>query len=377
MASDIDFDELDKAVNSLLGSKDDASTSQSADNSQTNSPMAPVTPAPASSVPATPPAARRGNGRFMDIRPTNRPASIASTPVTPVNTTVQPAVDTTPQSNETEAPSANDWPDPIDFMADKAPDNATDESPKLDEPKPELHDDEDQQPEAQPSDAPPSVDLSDVDEGELSPVDSPATTPFLPGTKVEKRPLGSFASPMSSGSSSDELMDHRDEVKFDMPTPTPASPVTPAVSDTPAAASVDTPSSADAGLAVDTPTTPVVDDTTPMPAELQSDVLSLESDEVKVPSAPAAVTATPNTVTAAGSDSAPTSIVQQYKEKLATAAPASGAIYDTESYHKPLTPKKKPSKKHGWMIVLWIFLLIVLGAGAGVAIYYFVLPLLG
>jgi flagellar basal body-associated protein FliL len=42
-----------------------------------------------------------------------------------------------------------------------------------------------------------------------------------------------------------------------------------------------------------------------------------------------------------------------------------------------LTPKKKSSKKHGWLIALWVFLLVILGAGAGAAIYYFVLPLLG
>ena len=68
----------------------------------------------------------------------------------------------------------------------------------------------------------------------------------------------------------------------------------------------------------------------------------------------------------------PTSITQQYKEQVSTNQ-ESGAIYDTESYHQPVT---KPVKKSGNLAILWIALLVVFGAAAGWAVYTFILPML-
>ena len=70
----------------------------------------------------------------------------------------------------------------------------------------------------------------------------------------------------------------------------------------------------------------------------------------------------------------PVAITQQYKERPSTTDQPSGAIYDTESYHQPLS--KPVKKKSGIWVVLWIFGLIVVGAGAGAAVYFFVLPML-
>lgn len=70
----------------------------------------------------------------------------------------------------------------------------------------------------------------------------------------------------------------------------------------------------------------------------------------------------------------PTSISQQYQEKPNTGDQHSGAIYDTDSYHKAVVqPAKKGS---GWLWVLWVVLLLAIGAGVGAAIYFFVLPIL-
>lgn len=70
----------------------------------------------------------------------------------------------------------------------------------------------------------------------------------------------------------------------------------------------------------------------------------------------------------------PTSITQQYTEQAVSTQQHSGAIFDTENYHKPLTV---PAKKHsGVFTIVWILLLVILGAGAGVAFYLFVLPML-
>ena len=54
--------------------------------------------------------------------------------------------------------------------------------------------------------------------------------------------------------------------------------------------------------------------------------------------------------------------------------PKTGALYDTESYHQPAPVARK--KSGPWMIIMWLVLLALLGAAAGVAVYMFVLPLL-
>ena len=68
----------------------------------------------------------------------------------------------------------------------------------------------------------------------------------------------------------------------------------------------------------------------------------------------------------------PTSIMQQYKEQP-VAEQESGAIYDTESYHQAVSaePKKHSS---AWAVV-WILALVILGAAAGVAFYMYILPM--
>jgi hypothetical protein len=73
-------------------------------------------------------------------------------------------------------------------------------------------------------------------------------------------------------------------------------------------------------------------------------------------------------------DAGPSSINQQYKEQPSSTDQSSGAIYDTEAYHQPLAHPAK--KKSSLIIIGWIVGLIVIGAGAGAAVYFFVLPLL-
>lgn len=50
--------------------------------------------------------------------------------------------------------------------------------------------------------------------------------------------------------------------------------------------------------------------------------------------------------------------------------PAPRSIYDTETFAQPAAVKKK---KSGLWIALWIVLLVLLGAGAGAAVYFFIL----
>ena len=67
--------------------------------------------------------------------------------------------------------------------------------------------------------------------------------------------------------------------------------------------------------------------------------------------------------------SGPASIQPQYKEEPSSTKQEHAAIYDTDTYHKPLAHPAK--KKSGWLWVLWIILLLALGAGGAAALYYF------
>ena len=64
----------------------------------------------------------------------------------------------------------------------------------------------------------------------------------------------------------------------------------------------------------------------------------------------------------------PTSIPQQYREEPSTGDKDNGAIYDTDTYHQPIAHPAK--KKSGWMWVVWIVAILLLGAGGGAALYF-------
>jgi hypothetical protein len=323
---DIDFDELDRAVNSLIspgGTPAPADSTTPAPVASTSTPPTAPTPPPATPTSTPPLAERRSSGRFMDVvhpssdmrgsatvppRPTSREAATITPPSSAESIPAAPA-DSAPETNTKTAA----WPDPIDFHA------ASQEAPES-------------TPVATPQPALPSSEMT-----------TPLETPFLSDAKVEKRPLGAFST--------------------DTPELTPAAPgVEPAPSTTP----------------VDTSTTAPTDDTpknedhpiendTPMPAELQPGLLSIESNEdsqhEKAETAP--TTAAPPTPVG------PTSITQQYKEQPSTGDKPAGTVFDTEAYKKP---QSGPKKKSGLFVVLWIFLLLVVGAGVGAAVYFFVLP---
>lgn len=152
--SDIDFDELDKAVNSLiLKTPDDASAS----SSQTNSPVpttAPSTePVQASSVSAAALtqslAGQRSSGRFMDvIHPSSDMRQVSNQ---------QPAVPTVAVASTVSTP-----PQPVSM-----PVASTTPTPNIESP---------------------------IENNPISAsVPKPLESPFISGAKVEKRPLGTFS----------------------------------------------------------------------------------------------------------------------------------------------------------------------------------------
>ncbi len=97
----------------------------------------------------------------------------------------------------------------------------------------------------------------------------------------------------------------------------------------------------------------------PAKGAMQETSLGTESKEENAsPSAPAEEKPLPT---------GPTSIAQQYREEPNTGDQDNGAIYDTDTYHQPLAhpAKKKPS----WLWIVWIVLILALGAAAGAGLY--------
>lgn len=178
------------------------------------------------------------------------------------------------------------------------------------------------------------------DEAEFEPL----TSPFLTDAKVEKRPLG-------SGIAAQEIP--ADLLEFDYDDGTDPS------------RSDKTQSNPEDQLPAD----PVAQ--VQLPAELQSDLVAVEADttgtspEVEAVAEPAVEPSAPQSKPAV---TGPTSIQQQYTESAETGDQTNGSIYDTDTYHQALTHPVK--KKSGWIWVLWVFLLLIVGAGGAAALYY-------
>lgn len=332
---DLDFDEIDRAVNSL---KSDAETNN---DSIVN---------PARSTDATNPpqtlAKRRSSGQFMDVvHPSSnmrraplisheRP-SISTPNQEPIEKLVEPSENIAPtETNSPEQPVESNWPDPIDFQKNHDDNSSnqgkTDQQPDEDADIDKISDDI-------------TNELSQKSEEE-----SP-DSPFISGTKVEKRPLGAFSTeptPEKTDNTDEEkgINENNDENKEETEP------------------SVEKPDE-------------------PLPEELQDDLLLIESGEGSTSPVEKLIPAENPVIKEESLKEevqqqpvGPTSITQQYKEQPSTGEQSTGAIYNTDAYHKPLV---KPAKsKSSWMWVVWILILIIVGVGAGVAVYKYAIPLL-
>lgn len=376
---DIDFDELDRAVSSLMGDipKDNSAKQESdGDNTVSTDTSAPVsddqstpeeptktegvqtdvpaeptepqepaeneiktnrTPMKSSTVHASQPSiAPNRRGLYMDmVRPSTTPAPKPA-PVAPMprqgvtlepqgSTSLEEAIKNPPvevgagveESAEPVEQPITDMPDPIAVAeavttgdaAELANEPAVDTP--LDEPK-------------------------------------PLDSPFLADARVEKRPLGRTD---------------------DMPDPLGSQPAE--------EQSDETDVSDDNAAATDMGTPPRGGDTQlpeqPLPAELSSEILNIESG-INTASTDTAKETPPVSDSAAAMAPAANpaisaSIPQQYKlqPKEGDETPA-GAIYDTSTYHQPIT---QPEKKKSNMFIVIVVLGVVVSIAVGVAAYYF------
>lgn len=354
---DIDFDELDKAVNSLMNQtgKSTSSTAESAstaepkaDSSASTTPVqpSPEVPAETKSEPAAelateegrqslaPAPARKRSGRFMDMVHPSADMK-AKTPVKPIS---REGVSIAPTSNIDTAISTEnsaDTPAPVANPASEAPAPVTDVDANMPDPIDMHTNDSEAKPEDTPTVTEPS--LSEVpDDVFAESTDSdqqPGESPFLSDAKVEKRPLG--GEPVTGETQPDKPGNESEAEPVSKPEE------------------------------LDQPTLD------PAPAELGADVVAVEASEPKEFAEAAAAAKTDSQSDSTASDPNSTmesgAINQQYKEQPSSSDTRHAAIYDAETY--PATGAKVPKKKSGWMWVLWIFILLSLGAGGAVALY--------
>ena len=349
--ADFDFDELDKAVSGALGKKTPVNDDRieavivpepetvttpevEPEETPSDTPKIISLSTPVQTARSTP-AARRSSGRFMDM--------------------VHPRSDMTPKTSESLSPKPQ--PQPISTV----------------EPTPA-----------------PIEPLQSIEE-----ILKPLESPFLPDTKVEKRPLGgSSSSQFDTSSLTEEPILNRLEAPDDprleaenMPDPidfaienghvdldlemdTKAHVETKAVVESiPEDVSAEVEPTIDESAIDNIEATEAVEEVEAVKAIEPVEQTPAPKNEGKEP-APSHSEATELIV---DQPTGPTSITQQYTEQKSSTA-ESGAIFDTEAYHQPLAQSVK--KKSGLLVIVWIVLLVVLGAAAGGAFYIYVLPML-
>ena len=378
---DIDFDELDKAVSSLMKPqpKTDAeeqpavavTTESEAQPSLASSvspatPVADVEPQPVSLAPPTeavstlaatpvatepvmnetprqsvaPPVSR---GRFMDmVRPGVRDTTIA----TPSARVSRQGVTLTPAASPSIASPAAELSTPVDEPVVEEP---------ADTPDLEALMQSFQGSEVEPATSAPGSLVIEESSFTSTEETAPLSSPFLADAKVEKRPLGR---PTEAAQEVQPM-----SLQPDMNVEPAENPFATTETITPFTES-------DAQLPEQ-----------PLPAELGSELLAVETGVIAATQEETVVETTaietdtllaspaPELAQSPISESAraamTASIPQQYKVQAAAPEEGSvGAIYDTQ----PLahTAEKKP----GWMTVVIVVVILLLGAGGGAAVYY-------
>ncbi|MBI3494527.1 hypothetical protein HY004_00895 [Candidatus Saccharibacteria bacterium] len=383
--SDIDFDELDKAVNSLVG--DDKVDEKNIPPVETPRPMQ-ETPKPASVPPPTNLPSKRA-GRFMDMKhdssdmTKDSPSLMTSnkTSIKPLSSDIKPD-EPADKPSET-ATSKSDWPDPIEKSKDEV-EAKEDPKPSTDMPdplggfNPQKDDDKkkpadnDKKDSEDPDTKEPKNDEKKDDEQNKD-EESKKTSPFLDDAKVEKRPLGGLDNEDKSDDEPEKKEGDKESKDKDSEEKTPEAPPEPIE----------------------------------LPPELDKDLVAIEADEAPEPSTPA-TTAEPELqkesdkedskkeedsseddskdsdndisqrnhkeeVSQLLATAASGSIPDQYKrENRSHELHAAHPLFDDEGFKKsPVAAPKKP-KSGVAKIFQWIFIslgIVLLGGSIGAAVF--------
>jgi hypothetical protein len=321
---DLDFDELDRAVNSLISGDASTGGSESSNGSNGSSSVANIATNQPDVLPASrlsAPAVRRSGGRFMDVVHPSSNMRSSEPKVSRQGMTVQPLSN----SSVTGLESPNQADEPSSTPNQKSS-NKNESASNL------------------------SSEQNTV--GSTEQKDDMLESPFLPDARVEKRPLGTFSSNDTSLPEKAETVAVQED---NLATKTNESSQN-------TESSIE--STADDLFAENKKKQNVV----PLPRELQSDLLSVESNVVEDKKENPKSDLDAQTE----SSSQPTAVIsipQQYQEQPSTSDQQSSPIYDVVNHHQPIA---HPAKKKHSLTWLWILLVIVIiGGGIGVAIYLF------
>lgn len=388
--TELDFEELDRAVSSLMEKGGNAQASSD------GAPSAPATPrdSPSTGFGATDqlagqssPTVVRQTGRFMDVvRP--HPGKFSAVRPMPSKRVPREGVDLQPNP-QPEALNRDDQ-----SIAETAPDISPVIETKVDEATSDAVLQQEAEIEAQLDDL--------VDDLAEETDTTPMQSPFLNNVEVEKRPLGATLSdePVSTDSlvSSDtqetvDLSDLSTTSELDADTNEQFSSAEESTDDSNQQTTDITTSDGDGELADTGESTALeigeLDQTDAWASETKQDisgqpvtvtlpefsdeVMALErttpiadltTDGVKLESEP--VQSKPVGLVNPGD------IPRQYTPEV-TDQPEPVGVFDAVATDTPQPVKHPEKKKSGWMVVVWIFLLIILGVIGGVLAWFFLL----
>lgn len=376
---DIDFDELDRAVGSALGTDDAAhsetptvSVASATDNSLQDDASLPVStdaPETTSTLAVKPASPARRRGQFLDMvhpsadmRSTTPLPSMVRKKITPinVNTAPEPVSDTPdeadaassyssyPDATESDATDSNpalqvtedtasaqdtpvekvSWPDPIEYASSaiKVEDNPESKAETSEEPF--------------------------VAAKYVTPDDDPETepsqTPFVTDAKVDKRPLGAFAP-----------TDEATEVLAESPHAADAAQLTASAETSAPEFSSDINSIEAAGVSqVESEDAAA----TEIPVLVEAEPIEKLAEEEPAP-------VTPEPTPPSTNDGVAQSIPQQYKTAEVKKDDDAHSLFDTKEYHQPLLLDGKKKSKKGVLIIILLVILLVIGATLGYFAY--------
>ena len=368
--SDIDFDELDKAVASLMGKVGSETIDDEQQKTKTlaiNSTLTPDQTPKYGELEKT--AEKIGDETVVTTDNMNLPDDIDNLP----DHMTLPAAEVAPVE-ETQAPN------PASVVESAAPKTAAAPRPNSGRFMDMVHPKADMRVAAAstpdlivPSRTPAAtrttqtpVSLHDSQVSEASETDSAAAnplvdssllaTPFLPDAKVEKRPLGGSVSAINPLNPTNEILSAAEEA-----TATPDSDTEDSGFETASINSESRGSSSDGGDGQR--------ELNPADYEKESSteqaLAQIEITEEKIPEPPQTLEKVESGDT---EDLKSGTSKMTYQEAQNEEESGGSAIYDVKNYHQPLAHPKK--QKSGWGVVLIVVIIIILAAALGAAAYF-------
>ena len=391
--SEIDFDELDRAVNDLMSNVDTSKRHEGLDDPEdkvvtldssstesgkvASSPAAETTtvtpmsapeakPAPAQSSPL----AVKRRGQFMDMVHPSSDMTSASRPVKRDGVSIMPpseTVSTSPSTESVNKPSsaintpANSKPTPT-LSSIRTPSSTTVVSTPMSTPAPAV-------PSAEKSSRPTtsSAIQPPVQPNPTAPIASSYSSPGViePSDNKNDQPeeVASVESEIPA-----EIVDEASSISSPQPLPTAPFLSDARVEKRPLGANSESAAKPPQNVAEeDAP----VSEPVSLPAELQGDVVAVEAsvpldiDKAGSLSEVDGQSSDADLVVDAGVDLTAQSIEQTDADDQ-----VNGSIYDTANYHQPIDGKKPEKKSSPLKWLAWFLVLLIVGIGAGVAYFF-------